>query len=69
MGFILTHPTPDSNKETKVVKNVSTKKQEDKKSPSDLIGPTGIYVGAPDENKVELSRSSSATTSSFPFAL
>ena len=32
MGFILTHPTPDSNKETKVVKNVSTKKQEDKKS-------------------------------------
>ena len=32
MGFILTHPTPNSKEATKVVKNVSTKKQENKKS-------------------------------------
>ena len=32
MGFILTHPTPNSKEATKIVKNVSTKKQENKKS-------------------------------------
>ncbi len=32
IGFILTHPVPNSKEATKVVKNVSTKKQEDKKS-------------------------------------
>ena len=32
IGFILTHPAPNFKEATKVVKNVSTKKQEDKKS-------------------------------------
>lgn len=32
IGFILTHPAPNLKEATKVVKNVSTKKQEDKKS-------------------------------------
>lgn len=32
IGFILTHPAPNSKEATTVVKNVSTKKQEDKKS-------------------------------------
>ena len=46
MGFILTHPTPDSNKETKVVKNVSTKKQEDKKSFTFVGVGDNLYHGA-----------------------
>ena len=45
MGFILTHPTPNSKEATKVVKNVSTKKQENKKSFTFVgVGTTCIMV-------------------------
>lgn len=46
MGFILTHPTPNSKEATKVVKNVSTKKQENKKSFTFVGVGDNLYHGA-----------------------
>ena len=46
MGFILTHPTPNSKEATKVVKNVSSKKQEDKKSFTFVGVGDNLYHGA-----------------------
>lgn len=46
MGFILTHPTPNSKEATKVVKNVSTKKQEEKKSFTFVGVGDNLYHGA-----------------------
>ena len=46
MDFILTHPTPNSKEATKVVKNVSTKKQENKKSFTFVGVGDNLYHGA-----------------------
>lgn len=46
MGFILTHPTPNSKEATKIVKNVSTKKQENKKSFTFVGVGDNLYHGA-----------------------
>ena len=46
MDFILTHPTSNSKEATKVVKNVSTKKQENKKSFTFVGVGDNLYHGA-----------------------